>query len=214
MEGLIDVLFVSRIFRRVVYLVVAAAFIYLVVTSVQVVAASRAPTAVAAAVPSSAIVAVGTPSGPHGVTADLHARCNQAVALFKGKRARVVITTGGRPSAADPVEAAVLAHCVESYGVPRRDVEEIAVNGLPAQLHAVSLSDSASSGARVIIVADPLETKWVLGVAAAEGLKASVSPDPAPKPSIWSTLGKVWSQSLAVGFGRIFGYANTGWVSG
>lgn len=206
-------LFIFKVFRRLVYLVAAAVFLYLVVTSVQVVAASRAPTAVAAAVPSSAIVVVGTASGPHAVSTDLKARCNQAVALFNGHRARTVITTGGTPSATDPVEAAVLAHCIESNGVPRRDVRQIAVNGLPAQLQEVSQSYPASSGAKVIIVADPLETKWVLGVAEAEGLKATVSPDPAPRPSIWSTIGKVWWQSVAVGFGRVFGYGNTGWVT-
>jgi|GEM_PF-2435813 len=205
---------IFRWFRRVVYVLVAAVFAYLVITSVQVVTASRAPRAVAAVKRASAIVVVGTAAGRSGISTDVRARCSQAATLYHSGRSRHVVTTGGRPAPGEPVEAVVLENCLVRNAVPRRAIDALPVAGVPAQLEAVAELYPKANGASVIIVADPLETKWVLSLASASGLKAVASPAPAPKGSFFSTVGTIWDQSLAVGFGRIFGFGHTGWVSG
>jgi hypothetical protein len=207
-------MFLFRWFRRTLYVIVAIVFAYLVVTSVQIVTASRAPSAVAAVRPAAAIVVIGTPAGRSGTSADVRARCSQAATLFHGGRSHHLVTTGGRPAPGDPVEAAVLAKCLIANAVPKRDIDELPVSTVTGQLQSVAQLYPRSSGASVIVVADPLETKWLLSVASSSGLRAVASPALAPKRSFLSTIGYIWNQSLAVGFGRIFGYDHTGWVSG
>ncbi len=205
---------VFRWFRRTLYIVIAGLFAYLVVTSVQVVTASRAPQAVAAAPRAAAVVVIGAAVGRKGIPTDVRARCSQAAALFHAGRTKQIVTTGGRAASGDQLEAAVLARCLVADAVPKRAITELPISTVPAQLQAVSQLYPKSSGQSVIIVADPLETKWLLGVASASGLKAEASPAPAPKGSFLGTVGHIWDQSLAVGFGRVFGFQNTGWVSG
>lgn len=205
---------VFRWFRRTVYVLLAAAVAYLVVTSVQVVSASRVPGAVTAVQPASAIVVVGTAAGRSGLSPDVRARCGQAAALYRARRAAHVVATGGRPATGDPVEAAVLGSCLAKEGVPRRALSELPVADVPGQFQAVAQLYPKSGGATVIVVADPLETKWLLALASASGLAAVVSPAPAPREGFLSTVDAIWKQALAVGVGRIAGYSHTGWVSG
>lgn len=199
---------------RVLIILLAVVFAYFVITSVQVVTASRAPRAVGAAPKSSAIVVVGTAAGHTGVSIDVRARCSQAAALWHGHRSVHVVTTGGRPSAGEPVEATVLATCLVRNGVPQKDILQLPVSGVPAQLQAVAELYPASAHRHVLVVADPIETKWLLAVAAASGLSATASPAPAPKSGFWSSVGGIWNQAVAVGLGRIIGYQHTTWVSG
>jgi hypothetical protein len=201
-----------RWFRRLVYLLVVLAFIYLVVTSIQVVTASRISGSPSAVTPADAIVVIGSATSPSGISADLKARCQQAAALFAIHKAPLVITTGGPAAAGDPSEATIAQAYLRDHGVAK--VEVVGAPRVPAQLAEVA-SLLPTGGARtVILVADPLQTKWLRGVAAAEKLTAEVSPGPAPKGSFWGALGVVWSQSVAVALGRVVGYQHTGWIGG
>jgi hypothetical protein len=206
------VLFLFRWFRRLIYLVVMVAFIYLVVTSIQVVTASRVLHAPSAVAPADAIVVIGSATPPSGISADLRARCEQGVALFDAHKAPVVIVTGGPAGAGDPTEASVAETYLHHHGVAK--VEEVPGATIPAQLGAAETLLSGDPGRSVILVADPLQTKWLRGVAAAEKLTAEVSPGPAPKGTFWGDVGVIWNQSLAVAFGRIVGYGHTGWIGG
>jgi hypothetical protein len=66
----------------------------------------------------------------------------------------------------------------------------------------------------VVLIADPVQTKWLQAVAQAEGLQAEMAAAPAPRQSFWQDAKDIWRQSLAVGFGRIFGFRSTGWIGG
>lgn len=201
-----------RWFRRLVYLLVVLAFIYLVVTSIQVVTSSRASGAPSAVAPANAIVVIGSATPASGISADLKARCQQAAALFAAHKAPLVITTGGPAAAGDPSEATVAEAYLRHHGVTK--VEVVPAPRVPAQLAEVARLLSPGGGRSVILVADPLQTKWLRAVAAAEKLTAEVSPGPAPKGSFWGALGVVWSQSVAVALGRAVGYQHTGWIGG
>jgi hypothetical protein len=195
-----------RWLRRLIYLVVVVAFIYLVVTSVEVVTASRASGAPSAVTPADAIVVIGSATPSTGISADLKARCEQAAALFADHKARLVITTGGPARPGDPPEAAVADRCLRGQGVT--DVKEVAGATIPAQLLPAGAHET------VILVADPLQTKWLRAVAVSEKLDPQVSPGPAARGSFWGDVGVIWSQSVAVALGRIVGYQHTGWIGG
>lgn len=200
-----------RWFRRLVYLVVLAAFVYLVVTSAQVVVASRTTLSATQAQPAAAIVVIGSATGPGPLSADLTLRCQEAVSLYLDGRARRVITTGASSSPTGPSEASAAAACLRAHGV---GCVKVPLSPIPAQLSFVARLLPASAGGRVILVADPLQTKWLEGLASAENLHAQIVAVAAPQGSFWSDVGTVWRQTLAVGLGRIIGYENTGWIGG
>jgi hypothetical protein len=201
-----------RWFRRLVYLVVLLAFVLLVVTSVQVVVASRSTLGLAQVKPADAIVVIGSPTGTGPLAPDLKLRCEEAVSLYQAGRARKVFTTGSSSSAGAPAEASAAAACLRAHGV--RHVTAVPVSPIPAQLSQVSRLLGSSAGTSVILVADPLQTKWLEGVASAENLHAQVATVPAPKGSFWSDVGTIWGQSVAVALGHLVGYENTGWIGG
>lgn len=202
---------VFRWLRRVVYVLILGAFVYLVATSVQVVTSSRAsrsPTAVRAA---SAIVvaAVPVPGGPSGELSD---RCGQTAVLVHARRSDQVIVLSDGPGVAGTRGAGSLASCLRHDGVPAWRISTVATAALSAQLDSVA--SRLGSGASVILVDEPLETKWVLSVASAVHLQAEASPAPAPRVGFWSTIGTVWDQTLRVAAGRVVGFSNTAWAGG
>jgi DUF218 domain len=201
-----------RWFRRLVYLVVLAIFVYLVVTSAQVVVASRTTLPLANVKPAAAIVVIGSGTGSGGLSADLQLRCEEAVSLYRAGRARTVITTGGRTTPGAPTEAATAAAYLKGQAV--KHVKVVALMEIPAQLSFVASLLPKSAGGRVILVIDPLQTKWVADVAKAEGLHAQIAAAPAPKGSFWHDVENVWGQTAAVGLGRLVGHKKTGWIGG
>jgi hypothetical protein len=195
-----------------VYLVVLAVFVYLVVTSAEVVIASRTSLTLPEVKPAAAIVVIGSATGAGALSADLRLRCEEAVSLSRLGRAHTVITTGATAGSGAPTEASAAAAYLESHGV--KHVTTLPLSEIPAQLSAVAGLLARSSDGRVILVADPLQTKWLADVATAEHLHAQIVAIPAPKATFWRDVGTIWSQSLAVGLGRVVGYENTGWIGG
>jgi hypothetical protein len=203
---------VFRWFRRLVYLVVLVLFVYLVINSAQVVVASRTSLTLSELKPASAIVVIGSATGPGPLAADLRLRCEEAVSLYRLGRSPTVFTTGASASPGAPTEAAAAAAYLKTQGVKK--VTMVPLSEIPAQLSFIAALLPRSDDGRVILVADPLQTKWLEGVAAAEHLHVQVAAVPAPKGSFWHDLGSIWGQTIAVGLGRAVGYKNTGWIGG
>ena len=193
---------VFRWFRRLVYLVVFVAFAYLVVNSAQVVTASRTSLTLQQVKPAAAIVVIGSATGSGALSADMHLRCEEAVSLYRSKRAKVVYTTGASATSA----------CLKSEGV--KGVTMVPLSEIPAQLSFIGALLPASGDRHVIFVADPLQTKWLEDVAKAENLDAQVAAVPAPKGTFWHDVAAIWDQTIAVGLGRLVGYKSTGWIGG
>jgi hypothetical protein len=194
---------VFRWFRRFLYLVAVAVFIYFVITSVQVISGSTRntlPTITGTPV----IVVVGSASGAK-ISDDLEQRCDLAYALYKNHQAKVIIVTGEQ---AAPEAAAYLS----KKGI--KAVKEVTSGEIPTQLGKVASMLSAAERQHVVLIIDPLQNKWVENVAAVEGLRAQIADAPAPKQGFWTDAQTIWGQSLAVGFGRVFGYQSTGWLGG
>ncbi|MGH9171556.1 MAG: YdcF family protein [Acidimicrobiales bacterium] len=200
-----------RWFRRFVYLVVAAAFIYFVVMSAQVITASTASRNLPTITGTPVIVVVGSPTGKE-ISGDLEQRCLLGYALYKDHHAHLLIATGPRSSSAGPSEASVTAECLAKKGI--KGVTEVPGGEIPSQLAGVAGMLTPAERQHVVLVADPLQTKWLKAVAEAEGLRAQIAAAPAPKQSFWRDASTIWGQSLAVGSGRLFGYRSTGWIGG
>lgn len=207
---------VSRWVRRLLVVVLAAAVVYLLITSVQVITAARAPRAPGAVAPASAIVVIASSSSHGQLSTDDFARCAQAASLYVAKRAHRVIATSGPAASGARSSGTLVATCMEHRGVPAHAIELVSASTVPGQLAQAAgrVAPGADGKRRVILVADPLETRWLAGVAASAHLVESPSPAPAPKGSFWHTIGQVWAQTVAVGYGRIFGFGGTGWVKG
>jgi hypothetical protein len=203
---------IFRWFRRLVYLLVLVAFAYLVLTSAQVVLASRSTAAASEVKPAAAIVVIGSATGPGPLAADLKLRCEEAVSLYRQGRSHRVITTGASSSSGSPTEASAAASYLRSQKVLH--ITELPASSIPDQLQAVGKLLAPGGGAKVILVADPLQTKWLEELAGAEHLHVQIVAVPAPKGSFWGDIGTIWSQTVAVALGRIVGYQNTTWISG
>lgn len=197
---------IFRWFRRLVYLVVLVAFVYLAVTSAQVVIASRSTVAFAQVKPAAAIVVIGNDTSSGVLTGDLKLRCEEAVSLYRAGRARRVLT----PTDTSGISA--VATCLRASGI--HAISLLPPAKIPGQLHAVAGLLPSSAKGDVIVVADPLQTKWLQKLATAENLHAQVVTVPAPKGSFWGDIGTIWGQSVAVALGRIVGYQNVGWIGG
>ena len=195
-----------RWIRRVVLLVVLAAFVYLVVSSVQVVAASRTTLSAEHADKAAAVVVIGTSPG-----SDFTLRCEDAVTVVRAGRAPEAITTGAGSSGGTS-EAVLMARCLRSHDI--KHVTTVPISSIPAQLAWVAHHLGGSSGRHVILVADPLQTKWLEELAASEGLRAQVVAVPAPKGSFFDDIGTIWGQSVALALGRVVGFSHTGWIGG
>jgi hypothetical protein len=195
-----------------VYLVVLAVFVYLVINSAQVVLASRTSLTLTEVQPASAIVVIGSATGSGALSADLRLRCEEAVSLYRLGRSHTVYTTGARASSGAPTEASAAATYLKSQGVKK--VTVVPLSEIPAQLSFIAALLPRSDFGRVILVADPLQTKWLDDLAAAEHLRVQVAAVPAPKGSFWHDVGSIWGQTVAVGLGRAVGYKNTGWIGG
>ena len=197
---------IFRWFRRLVYLVVLAAFVYLVVTSAQVVIASRSTLGLAQVKPAAAIVVIGNDTSSGTLTSDLKLRCEETVSLYRSGRAHRVITTK------DAAGVSAVANCLRANGI--HAISLVPPSEIPGQLHAAAAELPSSAKGDVILVADPLQTKWLQKLAVAENLQAQVVTVPAPKGSFWGDIGTIWGQSVAVALGRLVGYQNVGWIGG
>ncbi len=194
--------------RRIITLLVLAAVVYFAVCAVQVLTASRAPGAVAAAPrrPAVIVVSAGAES-PHGIGADLHERLTHARELWLAHRAPRIVVCASTRAKAEADKAWLVRR-----KVPAGDVSLVFAAELPGQLHLVAADLPYARHA--LVVADGWQTLWVTKVAGWAGL--TVVPSPVTPPDV-SALGKaadVLLQASAVAWGRIAGFGQTGFIAG
>ncbi|HLI43001.1 MAG TPA: hypothetical protein VKU92_00835 [Acidimicrobiales bacterium] len=194
-----------RWIRRVISLIVLAAAAYYVVSGVQVVNASEAPQAAGIAPRAQAVVVVS--AGTASLDADLRLRLRHAAQLRALGRAPAVVV-----ACADGGEARRETAFLVRHGVPAGDVSSVVAPELPAQLH--QLAARARGGTGVLVVADSWQTLWVVHVAQSAGLEAAASPVTPPRNGILDEARAVAVQAAAVAWGRIAGFASTGFIAG
>ena len=185
-----------------------AAIVVLVISGVQVLRASRTSAATSAVGPASAVIVVGTGSTGNVATGDSRRVCAQALALWRAHRVPLVITTGASATKGAPTEASLAGAWLLARGLPARDLDEMPDTSLSSALASIAKRDGKSAGARTILVGSPFQALWLTKLASAEGLEAQVSPAPAVG-GLLTDVKNIWSQAVAVGLGRVIGYAHT-----
>lgn len=203
---------VARWALRLLFLVVAGAAVYLVVTAIQVVLASLAsfhpPRATG-----STIVVVGAPTDGSRPSADLRARCEEALGLFVDHRASTVLVLGGPTRPGDPPEAAVAGRFLLAAGLPRADLVEMPVSSVPSAFSALARRFPGREGKRLLVVGDRLEVLWLRDLAASDRIDATEVPVTPPGVGLLAAFGHVWVEAAAVALGRVVGFGRTGWAS-
>jgi uncharacterized SAM-binding protein YcdF (DUF218 family) len=179
------------------------AFVYLAVTFVQVWLASRRD----GARPSDAIVVLGAAQYDGRPSNVLAARLDHALALYDDDIAPVIVVTGGRQEGDRFTEATASATYLHEHGVPdsailRETMGRSSWESLSASARILEARDMK----RVVLVSDPYHSARIEAIAREIGLDAVTSPtrtSPIKGTAVW---GRLVSETIRVGAGRLFGY--------
>ncbi len=176
---------------------------YYVVTAVQVVTASRAPGAAAAAPVEPAVVVIAPSGSPPGITAEYEVRLDHAAVLLRAGRApRIVLAAGSRR------QAELGARFLErSDHVAAGRVSVAEAGSVPAEVAAAARLDRLH---RALVVCDSWQTLWVTHLATAAGLEVVASPVTPVAHGVLAEADAVARQALDVAWGRIAGFSNSG----
>lgn len=186
---------------------VLGAAAYFVVTGVQVVTASRAPGAAAAAPVEPAVVVIAPSGSPPGITAEYEVRLDHAAALLHAGRApRIVVAAGSRRQA----EAGV-RFLERSDHVAAGRVSLAEAGSVPAEVAAVARLDRLH---RALVVCDSWQTLWVTHLATAAGMAVIASPVTPVAHGVLAEADAVARQAAAVAWGRIAGFSSSGFGAG
>jgi vancomycin permeability regulator SanA len=189
-----------------VFMVIFGLVAYVVVSAVQVVMASgAAPAATAGAI----VVPGSTAAGQGSPDADLVARLQGAVDLFKAKVAPTIVVVGPASTTGASVPSSAEGW-LTSAGVPASAIRAVASSNA-SEFSAVAATIGTS--APVIIVTDAVDALWSRSAAAAAGLQASVAAAPGSKVAVVNEVGSLIREATGIAAGRIIGYHNASWAA-
>jgi uncharacterized SAM-binding protein YcdF (DUF218 family) len=195
---------------RLIELIVLAAIVYLVVTGVQVVEASRIPTNPAAAPHADDIVVLSAPLTAGVPGPDLIARLEQAASLYRLGRAHRVVLSGPVSAPGVASETSVAGDWLGAHGVPAADRLTVPGANASAQLRAVGAVLGPDTP--VLVVTDAIDAMWTERAAPEDGLSVTVVPALGSEPLFLKELGAVWRETSAVAAGRIIGFGRASWA--
>jgi uncharacterized SAM-binding protein YcdF (DUF218 family) len=198
---------------RILGLIVFGLVIYLVVSVVQVLTASRATQVPSAVSPAAAIVVMGESQSGKTLSADTTNRLEQALTLYEAKRAPVVIVAAPTSGPLGTNELELEIAYLEAQGLRGDHIERVIASDDPSALSGVKKLVGHTDGGKVILVSDPLNSMRLRSTASSDGLAPEISPGTPPDYGLWNDVGKVWNQALAVAVGRVIGFGQTGWAT-
>lgn len=162
-----------------------------------------------------AILVFGTTEDDGVPSAELTARLDQALAVYRAGRAPWIAVTGGKRPGDTNTEAQVSKTYLESHGVP---ASRILVGGGADTWQNVSTvlpKLKAHDIKTVITVTDPFHEYRAMAISSSQGLIPYPSPvrnSPTIKYQLWRYYLK---ETLEVGVGRIVGYGRLShWTTG
>lgn len=213
-------------------MVLTAAIVYVVVSGVQVIVASRQGIPTSGMTGSAAIVVLPASLEGSAPSPDLLGRLEEARSLYRagvapkllvaatpqaatGSSATGSSATGSSATASattGPSPSAIARAWLVGQGVPAGSV--VALHSATA---AETLSASAAllgTPAKVVVVTDAMDALFARGAAGADGLQAVVAPAVGSSSIAVSDLGPLWRQATGVAVGRVIGYSRVGWAGG
>lgn len=193
-----------RLVFRIAGLVIAAIVIYLAVTAVQVVLASRKNQTG----PAQAIVVLGAAQYDGAPSPDLAARLGHALGLWQSRDAPVIVVTGGSQPGDLYSEAGVGASYLRRRGVPASDIlEQQDGNDSWQSLAAAATTLKAQGRTAVILVSDPFHNARIADMASELGLQPMVSPTRTSPIQGKATYPYFAKETVAVAVGRVIGFS-------
>lgn len=129
--------------------------------------------------PADAAIVLGAAVWSTGVSPVFEERINHGIDLYRNRKVRKLIFTGGQGNSNEPTESSAARHYAMQRGVPASDIliEEKSHTTYENILYAKQVADG--NGLRkVLIVSDPLHMKRAVSMALDVGLDADPSPTP------------------------------------
>ncbi len=174
---------------------------YLGVTGVQVWQAARRDEAG----PADAIVVLGAAQYDGRPSAVYRARLDHAADLYGRGLAPRVVVTGGRRAGDRFTEAAVGEGYLTARGVPEEAID-LESDGSDSWSSLRAAARLLGDGDRVLLVSSPYHALRVEHIAAEVGLRPLTSPTRTGPESRAEEAGRMASETLVVGVGRLAGY--------
>jgi uncharacterized SAM-binding protein YcdF (DUF218 family) len=197
------VIWLLRIAIKVVLFFAGLLLIYLSVTFVQVWLASRRDDAR----PSDAIIVLGAAQYNGVPSPDLAARLDHGYVLYQRHIAPVIVVTGGKQPGDKFTEASAGAAYLHKLGVPDTAIlRETSGRSSWESLQAAARFLKQRGLTHVVLVSDPYHSARIEDIAHEVGLHAVTSPTRTSPIKGAAVLRRLFSETLRVGAGRIFGY--------
>lgn len=187
---------------RAVVLLILAILVYLVVTGVQVWLTSREY----AVRHASAIVVMGAAQYDGRPSPDLQSRLDEALLLYRGGFAPLVVVTGYKETGDQFTEAQAGGAYLEQHGVPSSAVAEVGGTDSYENLAEAASVLKARGDTTVLIATDPFHEDRSMATASGLGLVPFPTPTRTSPIKGFSTAPYFLKEAVAVGFGRIIGY--------
>jgi uncharacterized SAM-binding protein YcdF (DUF218 family) len=129
--------------------------------------------------PADAAIVLGAAVWSTGVSPVFEERINHGIDLYRNRKVRKLIFTGGQGNSNEPTESSAARHYALQRGVPASDIliEEKSHTTYENVLYAKQIAD-AHGLRKVLIVSDPLHMKRAVSMALDLGLVADPSPTP------------------------------------
>jgi uncharacterized SAM-binding protein YcdF (DUF218 family) len=180
----------------------AALVLYIVVTGVQVWLTSRqySPRQAGAIVVMGAAQYNGVPSP------DLKARLDEALKLYQGGFARLIVVTGYKEKGDHFTEAEAGARYLEAAGIPSSQVLEVGGSDSYENLADAAPHLKAMDISTILIATDGFHEDRSMAIASGLGFKPFPTPTKTSPITGWSTFPYFAKEALDVGLGRIVGY--------
>lgn len=193
-----------RLARRLISFALLLIVVYLGVTFVQVLMASRRDEAR----PSDAIVVFGAAQYNGRPSPVLRARLDHAAALFGREIAPIVVVTGGSQPGDEFTEARASAdYLARRHAIPQRAIVR-ENDGQNSWQSMASAANELRKGGKeqVVLVTDPFHAARVEAMATELGLDAGVSPTRTSPIAGSQELRHLARETVAVAAGRIVGF--------
>jgi len=187
---------------RLIVLLLLAIFVYLVVTGVQVWLTSReyAPR------DTSAIVVMGAAQYDGVPSPDLQSRLDEALILYRGGFASLIVVTGYKEVGDQFTEAQAGGTYLEQHGVPSSAVAEVGGTDSYENLVDADKGLRGRGDSTVLISTDPFHEDRSMAIASGLGLTPFPAPTRTSPIKGVSTVPYFLKEAIAVGMGRIIGY--------
>ncbi len=191
-----------RLFVKIVTTILTIIIVYFAFTFVQIWLTGRMHSSSQA----QAILVFGTTEDNGKPSQELTARLDEALVVYRARRAPWIAVTGGNRPGDKFTEAGVSATYLEAHGVPKARIIVGGGDDTWQNVLSVARQLKAHHLFNVITVTDPFHEYRAMANASAQGLYPVPSPvqnSPTIKHSLWRFYLK---ETLAVGVGRLIGY--------